>query len=64
MDSFLKDCAKGIGSVIGGTVGMVAGLSYSALAAILGVSVEVINSAVKAGCKTKEEIEHFIKYGW
>jgi hypothetical protein len=49
--------------IVGGVVGTIGGVSYSVLATALGVSLSVIEEAVNAGCKTKEEIEDFIRNG-
>lgn len=49
--------------IVGGAVGVIGGISYSVLATALGLSLSTIEEAVKAGCKTKEEIEDFIRNG-
>lgn len=59
----LGDLLEGMSKIIGGTIGLVGGLTYSAIATTLGVSIKIVEEAVEAGCKTKEEIENFIKNG-
>lgn len=51
---------KDVSEMIGKTIGTVCGIPLAALAITLGVSTDIIKSAVDAGCETKEEIEKFI----
>lgn len=61
----LNDVAKGVGTVIGTTVGVVAGpiigISSAVIATTLGISITMVDEALKAGCKTYEEIKDFHK---
>ena len=58
---FLNDVAKGIGTVVGAVVGPVVGVSYSVIATTLGISITMVDEAVKSGCSTYEEIRDFHK---
>ena len=57
MFDLLNDIAKGLG-VVAGTV---AGVSFGVMAAIIGVPVDFVKSAVAAGCETQEEIREWIR---
>jgi hypothetical protein len=54
---FLKD----VGGMIGAGIGVVGGLAVAPVALALGVSVEVVKEAIKAGCKTIDEVREFLK---
>ena len=56
MFGILGEIAEGVGKVVGTVVGVPA----AAIAITLGVSVDVVKSAISAGCTTVEEIKDFI----
>lgn len=47
--------------IAGGFIGLVGGLTVGTLSAALGVSADLVQKAVDSGCKTKEEVEQFIR---
>lgn len=52
---------KVLGELIGGTVGLVLGMSAAAIAEVLELPVAMVKEAREAGCKTYEEIREFCK---
>lgn len=52
MFDFISDLAKGIGTITGSVIG----LSVSVIANTLGVSIDVVNKALEAGCASYEDI--------
>lgn len=59
MFDFLGDMAKGVGNIIGVTVGSVIGISSVVIGTALGITSEMVDEAKKAGCTTYEEIREF-----
>ena len=59
MLDFLGDMAKGLGNIIGTAVGSVVGLSSVVISTTLGITVEMVDEAIAAGCETYEEIREF-----
>ncbi len=57
MFGIFDEIARGIGAI----VGTVCGVPIGVLAVTLGLSEEVVQAAVKAGCATKEEIKDFAR---
>jgi hypothetical protein len=47
--------------LIGGAVGMVCGIAVAPIAIALGVSEKLVAAAIRAGCRTKREIEEWIE---
>ena len=60
MFGVLKDMAKLGGEMIGTTAGLVLGVPLAVIAKTLGVSLTLVEEAVKAGCKTQKEINDYI----
>lgn len=56
-----RDIFKGIGWAIGSITGPIIGLSYDVIATTLGITVEMVIEAIKAGCETYEDIKDFHK---
>ena len=61
MLGFLNDITKGIGNVIGTITGTIIGVSVTIIAETLGITIDMVNEATKAGCTTYEEIRTFHK---
>ena len=57
----LRDLAKGIGNVAGSILGPIVGISVNVVASTLGITVAMVNEAIKAGCVSYEEIKDFHK---
>lgn len=57
MFDFIRDIASGIGSV----VGTIVGIPVAIVAQTLGITVEMVNEATKAGCESYEEIRSYWK---
>lgn len=59
MFDFLGDIARGVGSVVGAVTGVVVGIP-NIVASTLGITVDMVQEALDAGCETYEDIkEHF-----
>lgn len=54
-----RDIFKGIGWAVGSIAGPIIGLSYDVIASTLGITVEMVAEAIKAGCETYEDIKDF-----
>jgi hypothetical protein len=57
MFGFLKDIA----GTVGEAVGIVAGIAIAPVAIALGCTEAAVREAIKAGCKTVEEIKEHVK---
>jgi len=53
------DLFRGVGQVIGTIAGPIIGLSYDVIATTLGITVEMVAEAIKAGCETYEDIKNY-----
>ena len=56
---FIRDVAKGVGQVVGAITGPIVGVSVDIVAKTLGITVDMVKEAKKAGCTTYEEIKEF-----
>ena len=52
---------KEVGGLIGGAIGVGAGIALAPIAIALGISIEVVKKAIEAGCKTQEEVKEFLE---
>ena len=59
MFGFIGDIAKGVGSIVGAVVGPVVGISVAVIASTLGITIAMVNEAVKAGCESYEDIRDY-----
>ena len=59
MFDFLDDMARGVGKVIGITVGSIVGVSSVVIGTALGITTDMVDEAKEAGCETYEEIREF-----
>ena len=59
MFDFLDDMARGVGKVIGITVGSIVGVSSVVIGTALGITTDMVDDAKEAGCETYEEIREF-----
>ena len=59
MFGLLGDLAKGIGQVVGTVTGTVLGVPLLVISKTLGITIEMAEEAINAGCETYEEIKDF-----
>lgn len=59
MFDLLGDMARGLGKVVGTATGVVIGLPLSVISETLGLTTEMVEEAMDAGCETYEEINDF-----
>lgn len=60
MFGMFKDMAKVGGEMIGTAAGILIGTPLVVIAKTLGVSLDLVEEAVKAGCRTTKEIKAYI----
>ena len=58
---FLGDLVDDLADLPGKLVGGVLGMTSDAIAAALTLPVKVVDAALEAGCKTRDEIEAFAR---
>ena len=59
MFDLFEDIAKGVGSVVGVITGSVIGIATPVIATALGITIAMVEEALRAGCNTYEDIRDF-----
>lgn len=59
MFGLLSDVARGLGSVVGIVVGPIIGVSRDLIATTLGITITMVDEAIRAGCESYEDIRDY-----